>query len=83
MNKLTEELLKQWRREAENTFMHSALGEYTPDEFLQLLDAYEAQSAELKRMSSVIDVGLNRIGSCDYMSEVHEEIESLRETLDL
>jgi len=34
--------LIEWRRLAVNTTMVSALGEYTPNEFLELLDAYEA-----------------------------------------
>lgn len=41
----TKKLL-EWRKLAENTTMVSALGEYTPSEFVELLDYTEALIAE-------------------------------------
>lgn len=38
---ISKEKCREWRKLAENTSMVSALGEYTPSEFLELLDAYE------------------------------------------
>jgi hypothetical protein len=43
-------LRDQWRRLAENTFMVSAVGEYTPEEFLVLLDAVDELEAEVERL---------------------------------
>lgn len=44
--KIDVEKRKKWRELAVGTFMFSALGEYTPHEFIELLDAYEALLTE-------------------------------------
>ncbi len=45
---LSEAQLRQWRVLAENTMMTSALGEYTPEEFIVLLDEVERLREELR-----------------------------------
>lgn len=44
MTSITPEQIAEWRS-YQDKGMISALGEYTPDEFWQLLDAYEARTA--------------------------------------
>ncbi len=44
-------LWQQWRKLAENTEMISAIGEYTPPEFILLLDAIDELEARLEKLS--------------------------------
>ena len=46
----TKETRQEWRTLAENTEMESALGEYTPPEFIVLLDAIDELEIEVERL---------------------------------
>lgn len=45
--------LVEWRYLAENTSMVSALGEYTPTEFIELLDYVEELEAKIAAQQTV------------------------------
>lgn len=46
--------LREWRRLAENTEMISAVGEYTPAEFITLLDAVESLQEDNARYEKAL-----------------------------
>lgn len=50
--KITKEQLKKYRELAENTAMVSALGEYTPLEFIELLDYIEELEEQLSELQT-------------------------------
>lgn len=54
---IPKEKLREWRDLADDTSMVSALGEYTPPEFIELLDAYE----ELARGQAATDLALGQV----------------------
>ena len=61
---ISDETLAKWRREFLNRMMTSAIWEYCPEEFGQLLDEIEILKAQLyneqqtvKRLSGVRDLG--------------------------
>lgn len=54
---LTDEVLRRWRALAETTMMVSALGEYTPEEFLILLNEVERLRAENDELRKQIKKG--------------------------
>lgn len=51
----TKETRAEWRRLAEATVMTSAVGEYTPDEFVVLLDAVEELEAENRVLRAAVE----------------------------
>lgn len=56
---ISAETRAEWRKEQTNPTMGgmiSAIGEYTPDEFWQLLDAYEEALAALEPFASRVTV---------------------------
>lgn len=48
---ISKEQLKKYRELAENTMMISALGEYTPSEFIELLDYIEELETQLTMLA--------------------------------
>lgn len=52
---VTKEQRTKWRELAENTVMRSGLGEYTPDEFLVLLDCVDELETKLSEIKEAIE----------------------------
>ncbi len=46
---------QEWRKSAENTLMISAVGEYTPDEFIMLLDAVDELENKVKQLENELN----------------------------
>lgn len=77
----SNEQLKKWRQLAENTFMVSALGEYTPVEFIVLLEEVERLRAalalagawEVERALEVAKARLNEATNWHQYGTQHDE----------
>ena len=48
----SKEIRAEWRKLAEETMLTSALGEYTPDEFIVLLDAIDKLERRIEELTT-------------------------------
>lgn len=83
MEQITKEVLAQWRKKAQNTERQSALGEYTPPEFLELLNYHEARIEALeadvihaRRVAGERQVKIDELQAV--IDKVNEELEEER-----
>lgn len=72
----------EWRVLAENTDMVSAIGEYTPEEFVILLDDIDELEKKIRRMDVLFCVTLLRTLDTVNIEKVTKECNKLRDNKD-